>query len=802
MCNLVVKKNIKDYVGISLISFAILILEIVLTKIFSVTLWYHFSYFVISLAMFGIGFGGILVYVLEKPFQHSLQRNVYFLSIALAVSIVFSLAAAVTYRLPKLLLWSALPGVLRTYLLCTAPFVFFSMIISLFFLNRPNKSNLIYSFDLQGAALACIACVLLISYLSAQQVIIIASICSALAALLFLWPRIKISSLLLFLGLIGLFFYSNCLFKVIYSKNDKEFFNQKLYEKWSPLSRITVFPKVVLSKKFEKSPFGWGMSSQYHLVPNRDYNQLWIEQDASAGTPIVPFDGDYQKVDFLKYDITSMPYYLKDKAEVFILGVGGGRDVLTALAFNSKRIDGVDIHPLMVDLVKNVFADYAGHIYENKKVHIAVSEGRSFLAMNKKSYDLIQIPLIDSWAATVAGAFAMSENSIYTQEAFGTFLKFLRPSGLLSVSRFYFDPDNQTIKVAILARVALEKEGVTAPKNHIIVVKSNQNADRAVVATVLIKKSEFTVQEMRKIKEIAKKMDFEMVYVPGDLSNEPLYEKALTLKNVRPFLDANYYDIRPNTDDRPFFFQMFYFSKIKDFFGKKPITGQIFNFYAVAIVLILLVISTVLLGLFYILPLVCVKNTPRPPLTWSLYFTLLGLGFMLIEIPFLQLTSVYLGGSMYGLSVGLFCLLFFGGIGNLLCYKVTDRQLKTLLMASLIIITIAAWILPLGLHRLIDYGFGYAWPIKVLLIALMLLPVATCMGLALPSGLRLIKDRYSQSIPWFWALNGAASVLGSILSMALSMIWGYQMSFVLASLLYFCAFLQGLLTNSWEPLRS
>ena len=204
------------------------------------------------------------------------------------------------------------------------------------------------------------------------------------------------------------------------------------------------------------------MSSTYKQ--KRQFKQLWIQQDASACTPIVPFNGDYEEVDFLKYDITSLPYYLRKNADVFILGVGGGRDVLTALAFDSKQITGVDIHPVIVDLIKNKYAKFTGNIFNKDKVHITVSEGRSYLEVEKKTYDIIQIPLIDSWAATVAGAFAMAENSIYTVEAFKTYLKFLNPSGILSVTRFYFKPDNQTIKIVVLARVALEQSGIASPK--------------------------------------------------------------------------------------------------------------------------------------------------------------------------------------------------------------------------------------------------------------------------------------------------------------------------------------------------
>ena len=777
--------NTSAYVGVFLISFAILILEITLTKIFSVTLWYHFSYFVISLAMFGIGFGGMLVYKLQEKFKCSIGKNLYLLSISLAISIILSLYAVISYHLPNATNWQSLLRFIVVYLLCTAPFIISSMIITIFFLNWPNKSNTVYCFDLLGAAIGCIACVILISYFTAPQVILIASLTCVFSAILFELPTIRVSSILLLAGIFLFAFLGNSLFEVTQTKSYSELEYRKIYEKWSPLSRITVSPEVIFFDSHQRSPFGWGMSSTYKS--NRQFKQLWIQQDGSAATPIIPFDGDYNKVDFLKYDITSLPYYLKKNADVFVLGVGGGRDILTALTFDSKKITGVDIHPVIVDLIQNKFAEYSGNLYKNEKVHIAVSEGRSYLEVNKKSYDIIQIPLIDSWAATVAGAFAMSENSLYTTEAFNTYLRFLNPSGILSVSRFYFEPDNQSIKIAILARVALEQKGISAPEKNIIVVKNNGNI-YADVATVLIKKEPFSPEEINKIKEIIRQLAFDIIYIPNGNNNKPLFQTALTTKNLNHFVGSNYYDIRPNTDDRPFFFQMFYFSKVKDLYNGEKIQGQIFNYYGVGVVVILLIISTILIVLFYIMPqLLSAKN--KPPITWGIYFSLLGLGFMLIEIPILQLGSVYLGSPTYGLSVGLFCLLFFGGLGSILCNYSQIAQIRTMLIRSLTIVVLFAIVLPFYLHGLMDYAFGYNWYLKLILIVLILFPVATCMGIALPSGIRLARYQYTQSIPWFWALNGAASVLGSIIAMAISMIWGYTITFFLASLLYLFALL-------------
>jgi hypothetical protein len=303
----------------------------------------------------------------------------------------------------------------------------------------------------------------------------------------------------------------------------------------------------------------------------------------------------------------------------------------------------------------------------------------------------------------------------------------------------------------------------------------------------LVKKEPFSALEINKIKEVAHSLAFDIIYIPQGNHNKPLFQTALTSKDLTPFINDNYYDIRANTDDRPFFFQMLYASKIRDLFTGKNIKGQVFNYYGLGILVILLFISTALIIFFYILPLLLSPRTQKPSFTWGLYFSLLGLGFMLIEIPILQLGSVYLGSPTYGLSVGLFCLLFFGGLGSILCNYSQKKQIKAMLISSLILVVVLAISLPFYLHGLIDHTFGYNWYLKLILMVLMLFPTAISMGIALPSGLRLASHHYAQSIPWFWALNGAASVLGSIIAMAISMIYGYTITFMTAAVLYLLA---------------
>lgn len=770
--------NSATYGAVFLISCAILILEIALTKIFSITLWYHFSYFVISLAMFGCALGGLLIYPLKNLLLANINKSLSHLSALLALSIVINLQIVVSFEFYQPVNWVWLLLFLEMYLFNILPYLLSSMIVSLLLFHTPKQANIIYSADLLGAALGCLGCVLLITYLTGPQVVLVASLLAMVAAFLFNRNHLYLYQVLGLIALLFLILFSKFWFQV----NNTKIYDEsqlKIYEQWSPLSRITVFPSIFFVNKEKGQPFSWGMSPTYQA--HKLFNQLWIEQDANAGTPIVPFNNDYSQVDFLKYDITAIPYYLRNPARVFILGVGGGRDVLTALSFNNKDITGVDVHPVIINLVKNIYANYAGFIYD--KAQIIQAEGRSYLAQNNKKYDIIQIPLIDSWAATVAGAFAMVENSLYTQEAFATYLQSLTPTGLLSITRFYFKPDNQTIKIAILARTSLEKLGVNLPEKNIVVIRTSREQNIE-VATVLVKQTPFTPLELNQINQLVDKLKFVRVYLPGGVDNEALFQTALTTPNLTAWMNQYVYDIRPNTDNRPFFFQMVPFSQIKSLLFNTPLVGQTFNYNGVKLLFFLLIISTFLVLVFFIVPCWLQRST-QLSWRWGSYFVAIGLAFMLIEIPVIQIAAVYLGGVTYGLTVALFGLLFFGGLGSLINNKINVEQLSSTLNTVLVIVIFLALGLPFYLHQLMQLTFSWEWGLKLALFLILLTPLALGMGFALPSAIRLSPSlQLSAGIPWYWALNGSASVLGSIIAMASSISFGYSYTLIAGAFFY------------------
>lgn len=784
------KKFISLYLGVFLTSLSAIVFEISLTKIFSVTLWYHFAYLAVSLALFGLGAGGLMIFFRRSYFIQRFPKILKHVAVLQCVSIILCLIFVLAIPqnpFPNLTYILSLVG---TYIICAIPFIFTGAILALAFRHYAEKTPKIYFSDLLGAAAGCFIFLGAISIVSGPSVVLLAAFIALAASFFFCDPAnrrgLVFRTILTLLAVVALILLNvnTYLFSIKHTKTFEER-EDLLFEKWSPLARITVYPSVWW-RDDPDAPFGWGMSRKFKS--DKPIDQLWIQQDACAGTPITRFNGDISELEYLKYDITSTVYLVRpDISSVFIIGPGGGRDVLSALYFGVPSITACDINPIIVNLVKDKFKDFAGNLYDLPGVDIAIGEARSYIRHQNKKFDVILIPLIDSWAATAAGAFALAENNLYTVEAFSDYLGRLTEDGCLSITRFLFKPRNQSLRVAILGRASLEAQGINSPEKNIAVISSGE---KEALATILIKKTPFSQKEIEGIQKAAHDLDFDILYLPGsDHEGDPDFVRALTVKPLETFTDQYYYDVRPSTDDRPFFFQMIYFSRAFDVIFREDIVGQTFNYYAPLVVIVLLVLSSALVLAFYILPLLQAKFVERMPKLWGFYFILLGVGFMFVEIPLLQKGSLYLGHPTYSLSIVLFSMLTFAGCGSYWSGKISESRLQNLLPKYLVTIVLLIGMVAGVSEWLVKHTIFFPLGARMALFVFIIGLVAFFMGTAFPSGIRLVSQDQKNSIPWVWALNGGASVLGSVIAMALSMTIGYTFTLILGSLCYFIAFL-------------
>jgi hypothetical protein len=745
----------RDYWIIALVSCAVLIYEIAIVRLLSVVLWYHFAFLAISLAMLGLGAPGVW-FSLRAPGRGLLRL----LLLASAAAIPLS-----TWIVVKLGEWLApLPDplslavlsiernnlkiaivalVVLIPLLCSGGAVCFLLMAA-----SGKRIGRMYAWDLLGAAFGACLVVPLMKVVPTPQLLAALGFLPLAGVLLRERGRPGVAPL----GLAGLILASLLWgepYQVHYSKSYSETEFDLLYEKWTPTARLTVFRNVIWASNPELS-FGWGMGKRFE--PS-SVEQLWIEQDASAGTPITRFLGSLDELDHLFFDVTSVGYQLRPPKRVCIIGAGGGRDILTALKAGAESVDAVEMNPSMIEVATGVFGEFSGDVYHLPKVRPHASEGRSFLTRTEREFDLIQISLVDSWAATTAGAYALSENYLYTVESMRLYWKRLAEGGVLSVSRWMYGPAHvEAARLALLAERALELEGLSEPRAHMALMQGDR------VGTLLLSKSPFGAEEVATLDAIAAERGFRRHWPlprgtrPGSLASVVLTEGPSKFEEKGLFL-------APPTDERPFFFQnVRAFSSVSKKLGKLSFNDRA----AVLPKLLLGSVALVTLALFFA-PFLLAERIERYPFFWrgSSYFVAIGLGFMLVEIPFLQKFILHLGHPSYATTVVLSAILLASGLGSAAAAKLPAARLHRIrfllpaivMATSLLAVPICAATLGSSLGVRIAVGFA------------LMCPLGFVLGFAFPTGMIRFGDG---NRAWFWAMNGAASVMASVSTVALA----------------------------------
>jgi hypothetical protein len=534
-----------------------------------------------------------------------------------------------------------------------------------------------------------------------------------------------------------------------------------MYERWTPTARLTFFDvqeaKAKLSIKDDRGGV-WGRGSK---APSVDIEQFWMEQDGTAGTPITRFDGDVKDMrefEFLLHDVTAVGYEVRPPKRVAVIGGGGGRDILTALKCGADDIDVAEFNAGVVETVSTRYRKFSGDIYHAPGVHAHTSEGRSFLSRSPGNYGLIQISLIDSWAATAAGAYTLAENNLYTTEAFRLYLDKLGPDGVLSTSRwrsgmFGLEGD----RMVLLGRAALMANGVADPGSHMLVVGAEA------VSTMLLSPRPFTAAELERARAVCEQRGFELLH-PLPIGTNPRHIEML-LRDGAAEGEARGLMMAPPTDDKPFFFQSLpIFGRFDLDFARQ----QGINEEGVATLQLLMMVVTGFTLLLFFAPFLLTRLLPRGNQFWrgSSYFAAIGLSFMLIEIPWLQRFVLYLGHPSIAAAVVIGALLLGAGLG-------ASRAAR---------IGIAGgrrwwWLVPIGLglvnlamSPLFALTLGAAEAVRILISIVLVLPIGFLLGHFFPLGMLRFGD---DAKAWYWAINGACGVLAGVCSLALAMAFGF-----------------------------
>ena len=786
------------YAGLFFVALATLMYEILLTRIFSVTMLYHFAFVALSLAMFGMTAGALAVYLLPRLFTPAaLRQRMALAALVLPIAIVFSFLTqlSIPFRVHPSIV--AVYAIAFTYAVIAVPFVVSGVVVCLALTGFPARVSRLYAADLAGAALGCVLLIPVLGYSDGPTAVLwVAALASAGAVTFARGTNVRnyrraatVTAVILIVSAAGhtwLVWKGFPVFRILYIKGSFE--ARPLYEKWNSYSRV----RVNGDQNADVQPQGWGLSAA--LPTTERVRQLQMDIDVAAGTVMTGYDGNPATLEHLKYDVTNIGYFVRPGGRALVVGAGGGRDVLSALAFSAQSVTAVEINKDIIRTVNGRFGDFTGHLDRDPRVRFVNDEARSFIARSPDRFDSIQISLIDTWAATAAGAFVLSENSIYTVEAWRTFLDHLTADGLLSVSRWYFrDRPAELYRTTMIAVEALRSMGVTEPRRHLAIVRNMHLANRRAeipdgVGTLLVSRRPFTIDELDRLDQEASRLGFDVPFTPQRAYDET-FTQLTTLDGLESFLKAYPIDISAPTDNSPFFFNML---RLRDVFNPALLDfgKQSHNMKAVATLAILLATVTVLTALCILLPLWLTRD--RVDLSgvgpFFLFFIAIGLGFMLIETSLMQRLIIALGHPTYGLSVVLFSLLLSSGVGSFLTGAISLQRAadgRRRLMALVGVLAIFGLALPFVVGRIEPMTTAA----RILAAVAILSPAGLFMGMAFPLGMKLAASRAQALTAWFWGLNGAASVLASVLSVCIALTWSISTAFWCGWVCYFVALL-------------
>jgi hypothetical protein len=766
------------YVGLSFTTLATLILELSLTRIFSVVFYYHFAFLAISIALFGLGAGGIFSYVVAAR-----PGNLYAKLGALGLSASGFVIAALLFILlaPGELGYFTLALV---YLASALPFFFAGAVVSLAIGEAMQRVDRAYFWDLAGAAAGCLLLIPFLHLFGGPNTVIAAAVLYLVSSAIWFHQaaasgaggvRRRATSVLLALLLVMLMVVNGKTHLIDVRTAKGQRLPPESFTAWNSFSRVGVVG----------SPGAW---------------TVVIDGDATTG--ISPYDWDRgittEERFKLLHEGQGFPYILRPAAKTLIIGAGGGYDVARALAGGSRDITAVEINPIIATtIMRDRFAAASHRIYFRPEVRVEVEDGRAFVRGSSEKYQVIQATLVDTWASTAAGAFALSENNLYTSDAFYDYLIHLTPDGLLSFTRWGFDPPRESLRLVSLAMDALARLGETDPARHVIAVRANTAAIKGwgALDTVLISRKAFTAEDIERTRSASAEAGMEVVYAPGDGSVNA-FGQLLDASGPQAFFRDYPYNVTAVGDDRPFFFYTVqprdllnfvrYASTLSADYKVNRAVPLLFAVMAISIgaTVLVLVLPRWLLGARLL-----DQGAKQPGVVAFLwYFLCLGAGYILIQVALIQRFILLLGHPEYALTVIVFSMLVSSGLGSYASRTVIAGKDGKLILVLAAIAALAA-VLAVAAGPLV--AAAAVWPIqaKVVLTALSIAPAAFLMGMPFPSGLRRLERRHPPSVRWAWSINSASSVLGSASAIFLAIYLGLRATLLVGGALYVCALL-------------
>jgi hypothetical protein len=792
--------------AVALTSACALASEILLMRLLSIIQWHHFAYVIISLALLGYGASGTLITLIKDFARRQFARLFPATCLAFGASLTggFWLAQTIAFN-PLELLWDPNQWLrlMAVYCILLWPFLFAASATCLALIRFGAYASRIYAFDLVGAASGALGVVVLLKLFFPWTVLSLIAAATWLAAALAwfglgLSPRIGALVILAAAGLWAVEANDLPLQLSPYKPLSQALavMGSKIVRQRSgPLGLLTVVenPKV----PFRHAP-GLSLMNPKEIPP-----QLAVFTDGEGPSVITRFDGRPEPLAFLDQMPSALPYHLLVRPRVLVLGAGGGMEVLQALYHQAESVDAVELDPNQVALVKEDFADFSGRLYQLPQVRLYLSEARGFVTASSKRYDLIQMALLDAFNIASSGLHALSETYLYTVEGLATYLSHLTPKGILAITRWTRTPPREELKLFATAVAALGQLGIQDPGRHLIWIRSWNTI------TLIAKLSPVTTQEIDTVRKFCRERGFDPAYFQGmrpeegnlfhRLPEDYYHQAALAiLENDSTFFSAYKFDVRPASDDRPYFFHTFKWSSLKELWGLR-VHGGIALLDSAYLLLLGSLGQLVLLSALLIAAPLFSRGLPRGELPTGKvlgYFFALGLGFIFVEIALIQKFILYLSHPLYAVAVVLAGVLFWAGLGSASLELLRKRLRRFSPWWPVFgILGLALWDLRF-LPWLIETTANAPDWLKIVLTQALLAPLAWCMGMPFPLGMAKLARHWPQGISWAFAANGCASVTGAVLASVLSIHLGLTAVIGLGLLAYLAAGL--LLGRSWR----
>lgn len=775
------------YAGIFLVAMSVLVLEFNLTRVLSVSLWYNFAFMVISVALLGSGISGVVLSLFDRLQKIPTDLMLTICSGIYGISIIVSFILINLIPLDPFSLLTHLEQLLYLplyYLLITLPFFFAGLVISLLLTKFKSHTSKLYFFDLLGAGLGSIVFIICVPILAGNGTIVIIAMMAFMSSIIFGMSQYKwfaIVSLILFVSSTTLIIDRDERLPIGVSPN-KQFVNilsenpeLKLITRWNTFSKVDVMID-------EDEP-----ADAYRL-----YIGIIDNGNASTNIPNVKSMPPREE----SMDASNLAFITKDSAEsAFIIGSAGGGEILTSFYHNIKKVTAVEINGILNDLISNDLSYWTGPLVKgNKNLNLITDDARSVLARQKSKFDVIISAHTISASAMASGAMSMVENYILTKQAVDEYLNKLSPSGVLYISR----PETQIPKLI----TTLRSVDTSSDFNKKISVFRRQphegtfESTKSYLAGVIYKKDGYSANDLLNIRDKALKYGMEVLY--DAMSDKDSYYKYLSeTPDLKTAIKNAPTDIRPATDNRPFFdnnigFTRLTFSNMADVFAQdeKAIMALKDKPVAETTLIVLLVQIIIISGIFLLLPFFLIRRKSQPETKLNkkfyIYFALLGAGYIMLQIAMMQKFTLFIGQPVYTMLTVISTMLIASGLGSILSSKIFKGKNFVYIFSLIVLLSLFIGIVSPYIFYLM---YSQSLILRIIISVILVFPLGFMLGMPFPLGIESVPDIARSSIPLCWGVNGFFSVTGTVLTMIIAMIGGFMIIFVLSAIIYLAAYL-------------